>query len=141
MKAKATVGIALGLWFAPSLRLLHAAVKAGNFLFDADWRIQIAEFSSIRLETGEMEPFWGEVGSAAADVSVFASLLFEIAVGRPATLPIGSSGCTPFPAAVPTFVSRLIKDRRSHESAQWWSIVCRNCRMAEGEQLRNHSGR
>jgi serine/threonine protein kinase len=40
-KAKAVVGIALGLRFAHGLGLLHGAVKASNILFDADRRIQI----------------------------------------------------------------------------------------------------
>jgi serine/threonine protein kinase len=35
-KAKAVVGIALGLRFAHSLGLLHGAVKASNIVFDAD---------------------------------------------------------------------------------------------------------
>jgi serine/threonine protein kinase len=60
VKAKAVVGIALGLRFAHGLGLLHEVVKASNILFDADRRIQIADFSSIRLETGIVEPFSGE---------------------------------------------------------------------------------
>jgi serine/threonine protein kinase len=35
-KAKAVVGIALGLRFVHALGLLHGAVKASNVLFDAD---------------------------------------------------------------------------------------------------------
>jgi serine/threonine protein kinase len=57
VKAKAVVGIALGLRFAHGLGLLHGAVQASNILLDADRRIQLADFSSIRLETGEVEPF------------------------------------------------------------------------------------
>jgi hypothetical protein len=87
-------------------------VKASNILFDVDWRIQIADFSPIRLETGEVEPFSGEGWAPAADVSDFASLLFEIAVGRPSTLPIGAVG------AVPAFVSRMIENSRSPQSAR-----------------------
>jgi hypothetical protein len=49
-KAKAVVGIALALRFAHGLGLLHAAAKAGTVLFDADRRIQIADFSPIRLQ-------------------------------------------------------------------------------------------
>jgi serine/threonine protein kinase len=44
-KAKALVRIALGLRFAHGLGLLHGAVKAANFLFDPDRRIQIADLS------------------------------------------------------------------------------------------------
>jgi serine/threonine protein kinase len=51
-KAKAVVWIALALRFAHALGLLHGAVKADNVLFDADRRIQIADFSAMRLESG-----------------------------------------------------------------------------------------
>jgi hypothetical protein len=107
-KAKAAVGIALGLRFAHGLGLLHGAVKAENVLFDADQRIQLADFSPIRLESGEVEPFSGEGWAPAADVCGFASLLFEIVVGRPATLPV--------PGVAPEFVSKIIAYGRSSES-------------------------
>jgi hypothetical protein len=80
-KAKAIAGIALGLRSAHGLGLLHRGLKASNVLFDADQRIQIADFSPIRLEAGDAEPFAGEGGSPAAEVCAFAPLLFEIAVG------------------------------------------------------------
>jgi serine/threonine protein kinase len=118
VKAKAIVGIALGLLFGHDLGLLHGAVKASNILFDTDRRIQIVDFSPIRLETDEVEPFSGEEWAPTADVSAFASLLFEIAVGGTATPPIGAAGCSPFPATVPAFVSRMIEDRRSPESVR-----------------------
>jgi serine/threonine protein kinase len=73
-KTKAVVGIALGLRFAYGLGLPHWAVKASNIFFDADWRIQIRDFSPIRLETGEMEPFSGEKSAPTVDVSAFASI-------------------------------------------------------------------
>jgi hypothetical protein len=78
----------------------------------------IADFSPIRLKTGEMEPFSGEEWAPTADVSVFASLFFEIAVSSTATLPIGAASGPPFPAAVPAFVSWMIEDGRSPESAR-----------------------
>jgi serine/threonine protein kinase len=59
-KAKAVAGIALRLRFAHGLGLLHGSLNASNILFDADRLIQIADFSPIRLETGEVEPFSGE---------------------------------------------------------------------------------
>jgi serine/threonine protein kinase len=62
------VGIVFGFRFAYGLGLLHGAVKASNILFDADRRIQIADFSPIRLETGEVEPFWRERWAPTADV-------------------------------------------------------------------------
>jgi serine/threonine protein kinase len=104
-KAKAVVGIALALRFAHGLGLLHGAVKAGNFLFDADRRIQIADFSAIRLESGDVEPFSGEKWTPAADVSAFVSLLVEIA--------IGPSGGSRVSVAVPEFAKWMIEDGRS----------------------------
>jgi hypothetical protein len=94
------------------------AVTASNIFFDADRRIQIADFSPIRLETGEVEPFSPRRVSPTADVSAFASLLSEIAVPGTATPFIGAAGGPPFPAAVPAFVSQMIEDGRSRESAR-----------------------
>jgi hypothetical protein len=82
-KAKAVVRIALALRFAHGLGPLHGAVKAANEIFDADRRIQIAAFSSVGLETGEVEPFSGDKQTPAADVSAFVSLLSEIATSSP----------------------------------------------------------
>jgi hypothetical protein len=98
-------------------------VKASNILFDADRRIQIADFSPIRLETGEVESFSGEEWAPTEDVSAFVSLLYEIAFGAPATPPIGAAGGRAFPAAVPAFVSLMIKDGRSPESARRLSFA------------------
>jgi serine/threonine protein kinase len=123
VKGKAVVGIALGLRFAHGLGLLHGAVKASNILFDADRRIQIADFSLIRLETGEVERFSGEERMPTADASAFTSLLFKIAVGGTATPPISATGGPPFPAAVPAFVPQMIKDGRSPESARRLSFA------------------
>jgi hypothetical protein len=81
-------------------------LKVSNVLFDTDRRIQIADFSPIRLQTGAAEPFSGEGWSPAADVCAFASLLFEIAVGRPGAQP----GAAP---PVPAFVSAIIEEGRS----------------------------
>jgi hypothetical protein len=83
VKAEAFAGIALGLRFGRGLGLLHGGLKASNVLLDADWRIQTADFSPIRLETGEVEPFSGEEWSPATNVCAFAFLLFEIPVGCP----------------------------------------------------------
>jgi serine/threonine protein kinase len=51
-KAKAVVGIVLGLQLAHGFELLHGGVKASNILFDAELHIEIADFSPIRLKTG-----------------------------------------------------------------------------------------
>jgi serine/threonine protein kinase len=61
-KARAIVEIAFGVRFVHGLELLHDFVKASNILCDADRRIQIADFSPIRPETGAVEPFSGTVG-------------------------------------------------------------------------------
>jgi hypothetical protein len=53
----------------------------------------------------------------------FAFLLFEIAVGGPATPPIGAADSLPFPAAVPAFVSRMNENGRSPESAHSRSLA------------------
>jgi serine/threonine protein kinase len=105
-KAKAIVGIALRLRFAHALGRLHGAVKPSNIFFHADRRIQIADFSPVRLETGAAEPFSGEEWGPTADTCAFASLIFEIAVSRAATPSIGAVGGPPCPATVPEFVSR-----------------------------------
>jgi serine/threonine protein kinase len=118
VKAKAVAGIALGLRFAHGLGLLHGGLKASNVLFDADGRVQIADFSPTRLE-----PFSGEGWSPAADLSAFASLLFEIAVGRPAIPPAGAGGAPPVPARVPGFVSRMIAEGQSPEPQRRLSFV------------------
>jgi hypothetical protein len=68
-------------------------VNVSKILFEADRRIQIADFSPIGLETGALEPFSGEGWAPTGDVSTVASLLSEIAVGRPAIPPIGAGGC------------------------------------------------
>jgi hypothetical protein len=80
-------GIGLSLRFAHGFGLLHERMKASNALFDADRRIQIADFSPMRLETGDAELLSGEWWSPAADVCACAPLLFEIAVGRPDARP------------------------------------------------------
>jgi serine/threonine protein kinase len=102
---KAVAGIAL----AHGLGLLHGAVKASNILFDADRRMQRADFSPIRLETGEVEPFSGEGWTQKADISAFESLLFEIAVGYPSYLPIAATGVPPLLGEVPELITRIIE--------------------------------
>jgi serine/threonine protein kinase len=105
-KAKAIARITLGLRFAHGLGLLHGGLKANNVLFDANRQIQIADFSPIRLETGNAEPFSGETWSSGADVCAFVSLLFEIAVSRPDAQPGAAS-------PIPAFASARIEEGRS----------------------------
>jgi hypothetical protein len=78
-----------------------------------DRRIQITDFSPIRLEKGEVKPFSGQEWAPTADVSAFASLLFEIAVRGTVTPAIGAAVGASFPAPVPAFVSRIIEQGRS----------------------------
>jgi hypothetical protein len=103
--------------------LLHGAAKVRNILFGHDRRIQIADFSRVCLRTGEAEPFSGEKLVPTADVSPFASLLFEIAFGGPAALPISAARCLFLSAAVPAFVSRMIENARSPKSNGGLSFV------------------
>jgi hypothetical protein len=117
------VGIALGLRFGHGLGLLHGAAKATNILFDADWGIQIAALSLISLGTSVFELFSGEEWAPTADVSAFVSLLFEIAISITTTPPIGAAGGPSFPAAVPAFVSWMIEDGPSPDSARRLSFA------------------
>jgi hypothetical protein len=48
-KAEAIVGIALALQFSHGIGLLHGGLNSGNILFDGEGRIQIADFSPMRL--------------------------------------------------------------------------------------------
>jgi hypothetical protein len=57
------------------------------------------------------------------DVSAFVSFRFKAAVNRTVTPPIGAAGVPPFPAAFPAFVSRMIEDGRSPESARSLSFA------------------
>jgi hypothetical protein len=82
---------------------VHGALKAGNVLFDADHRIQIADFSRIRLVTGDVAPFGGERWSPEVDVVTFVPLLSAIVAES-----------QPHLAA---FVSRILKNARSPEFA------------------------
>jgi serine/threonine protein kinase len=114
-RAKAVAGIALGLRFAHGLGLLHGGLKASNVLFDAERRIQIVDFSPTRLDKGAVEPFSGDGWSPAADVSAFAALLSEIAVG--------AAGGPAVPPGVPEFVSRTIEEGQSPGSQPRLSFV------------------
>jgi hypothetical protein len=63
------------------------------------------------------------MGALAADVSAFASLLFEIMVGRPFPPSIGAASGPPLPGAVPEFVAQIIEDARSPNSNVRLSFV------------------
>jgi serine/threonine protein kinase len=111
-KAKAIVGIVLGLRFAHSFGLLHGCLNSNNILFDVDHCIQIADFGPIRLEVHESEigGFSGPGWTPQTDVRGFASILFEVVVGHPA------NGEMSFPMNAPEFVSKIIEAGLRSES-------------------------
>jgi serine/threonine protein kinase len=98
-KAKAIAGIVLGLRFAHSLGRIHGHLKANNILFDSDHRIQITDLLCGQAISG----FSGKEWDPQTDIRGFASLLFEIVVGCPA------SDETNVPDDVPIFVSEMIR--------------------------------
>jgi hypothetical protein len=107
VKAKIVAGIVLGLWFAHSFGLLHGCLTTNNILFDLDDGLQIVDFQPMLLDVAEegtqIGGFSGEGWSPETDVHAFASILFEIVVGRSA------DGETCAPSDIPAFVSRIIE--------------------------------
>jgi serine/threonine protein kinase len=122
-KAKVILGTALGIRFAHGNGFLHGAVKATNILFDSNHRIQIADFSPIRLENGSVEPFTGEGWSPTVDVSGFVSLLSEIVIGNPASFPICSTADSSVRLAIPLFIRQIIHDAQLTKSQRLLSFV------------------
>jgi predicted metal-binding protein len=124
VKAKAVAGIVLGLRFAHSLGLLHGHLTTSNILFDSDHCIQIVDFQSIPSRVGGNEDEEGKrLGSFSEegwtwkmDVHGFASILFEIVVGRPA------HGEISVPTDIRCFVSRIIETGLSMESDTEYSF-------------------
>jgi serine/threonine protein kinase len=115
LKAKVIAGILLALRFVHSLGLVHGSLTGNNILFDSDHNIQIVDFKPIGLEVGESESegqseertqlggFSEQRWTPQTDIYGFASILFEIVVGRPA------NGEGSVPTNIPSFVSRIIK--------------------------------
>jgi serine/threonine protein kinase len=119
VKVKTLVGIALGLRYAHGHGLLHGSVKASNIIFDANHRIQIVDFSPIRLENESVEPFSGAGGAEldpTVDISGFASLLAEIGVNRIVNSSIGSMEDSLHHSFVPDFVLEIIEAGQSPKS-------------------------
>jgi hypothetical protein len=110
VKAKAVAGIALGIRFMHSFGLLHGNLNSRNIVFNDEHQIQITDFSSIRLEKMVIGGFSGEGWVPRLDVSAFAVLLFEIAVGGRMPETNIEKGEITFPAGVPGFVSEIIKE-------------------------------
>jgi serine/threonine protein kinase len=124
VKAKVIAGIVLGLRFAHSLGLLHGHLTASNILFDFNHCIQIVDFLPILREVGESQ---GEEGTQLGgfsregwtpqkDIQAFASILFEIVVGRPAR------GEIFIPTNIPAFVSNIIKSGLYYTSETRYSF-------------------
>jgi hypothetical protein len=93
--------------------LVHGSLTASNILFDSDHCVQIVDFQPIGLVVCESESEGEEVTILAGfsgqrwipqmDISRFASILFEIVVGRPA------NGETSVPTNIPDFVAKIIE--------------------------------
>jgi serine/threonine protein kinase len=115
-KAKAVVGIVLGLRFAHSLGLIHGHLKSNNIIFDSDHQVQIEDFYRIVQEVGDNEKdanvdvggFSGNEWLPKTDVRGFGSILFEIVFGHPAKLLDVSSDQVIVRPDVPVFVSEII---------------------------------
>jgi hypothetical protein len=93
--------------------LVHGSLTTNNILFDSDHSIQIVDFKPIGLEVSERESdgeertklggFSKQRWTPQTDVYGFASILFEIVVGRPV------NGETSVPTNIPSFISAIIK--------------------------------
>jgi serine/threonine protein kinase len=117
-KAKAVVGIVLGLRFMHSLGLVHDHLNSSNIHFDADHCVQIADFGSIRLERckHEIGGFSSSAWRPKSDGRGFVSILFEILFGRSAN--DGRS----IPTNIPEFVAGIIKTKSGSESEIGYSF-------------------
>jgi hypothetical protein len=124
VKAKAVVGIVLGLRFAHSLGLIHGYLTGNNILFDLNHCIEIIDFRGIVLEACESESesgtqFGGVSGkkwTLEKDIQGFVSILFEIMFGVPPQDEIS------IPTGIPDFVSRIIKSGFSPISRRSYSL-------------------
>jgi serine/threonine protein kinase len=118
-KVKAVAGIALGLRFAHSFGLIHGHLTANSIFFDADHRIQIADFGLLHLEGRESTIRWGIGGFSGegwtpqVDTRAFLSLLFQIIVDHPLTLFNDANSEEIVLARVPKFVLDIMNASRS----------------------------
>jgi serine/threonine protein kinase len=98
VKAKAVVGIALGLQFAHSFGMIHGNLNSNTILFNECHRIEMTDFGLIDLEkqgseSGTGSEVFGEGWTAQVDIAAFRSLLIEIIADE----------------EVPDFVSKMIE--------------------------------
>jgi hypothetical protein len=128
-KAKAIVGICLALRFSHGFGLLHGCLSTRTVIFDCDddcdsdseRRIQLADFSAIRVAHANSDPFSGDEWSPNVDVSAFSMLVLEIVTGC-APPPRTENGVC-LPPSMPTFVSEMIDDCQSVERGRQRSFV------------------
>jgi hypothetical protein len=107
-KAKAVVGLVLGLRFAHSLGLIHGHLTTNTIVFDLNHQIQITNFLSYLSGNG-LSDFSREGWNPEMDIRGFLSILSEIIVGFPVEDEAN------IPADVPKFVCEMIKSRLSDE--------------------------
>jgi hypothetical protein len=109
-KAKAVVGLVLGLRFAHSVGLHHGHLTGDNVFLKEDGMIQISDFSvhnllneegDKRVETGFYD-FFGENFTPTADIQAFSRILSEIVFGT------SSERGRPM-REIPSFVFELIE--------------------------------
>jgi hypothetical protein len=122
-KAKTIVGIAFGFRSAHGFGLLHGSVKARNIIFDQHHRIQIADFSRIRLENGSVELFSGDNWAPTLDISGFISLLSDIVIGHSVSSFICSNEDPLLRSTIPDFVWEIINHGRSTKSQNQLSFI------------------
>jgi serine/threonine protein kinase len=121
VKAKAVVGIVLGLRFCHSLGLVHRALTSNNVIFDSDHGIQIINIVGIGLSEcadWRIPDIYEEAAKGwrpKVDIRAFASLLFQIVVGSSVTVDSFPDIDTAFPEDVPGFVSEMIRDELSFD--------------------------
>jgi hypothetical protein len=99
-KAKAIVGLVLGLRFWHSLGLMHGHLASNNVRFGSDHRIEINANDGIRLHGG----VWDEGWTPKADLCGFSWIFYAIIVGHS----VRTSTEVTFSRDVPTFVSEII---------------------------------
>jgi hypothetical protein len=113
--AKAVAGIVLGLRFTHSLGLVHGHFTTNSIAFDLNYGIQITGFLS-GLSGNRICGFSNEGWNPETDIRGFVSILFEIAVGRPAKDEAHR------PADLPMFVGEMTETGLSSESRRLTSF-------------------
>jgi serine/threonine protein kinase len=135
MKAKVVCRIALALRFSHSLGFFHGNLNSNNILFDNEHHIQITDFGNLKFEVEvEVEVEHDENASESereresesgvggifygtwigqSDIRAFGSLLLEIIIGYPLTLPVDANSDGLVNQEVREFVSEMIESMQS----------------------------